>query len=119
MTLPNSVYAAVLNQDGTRNSCNNPASRGSRVTVFLNGAGINGSGRPGDNPSSSLVGLEATVKDLNRNVVERTVSVRWAPLGVWEVNIRLDPSVAGQTTLNLVVGATPVREQGVAVWVSQ
>jgi uncharacterized protein (TIGR03437 family) len=119
MTLPNSVYAAVLNQDGTRNSCNNPASRGSRVTVFLNGAGINGSGRPGDNPSSILVGLEATVKDLNRNAVERTVSVPWAPLGVWEVNIRLDPSVAGQTTLNLVVGAAPVREQDVAVWVSQ
>jgi uncharacterized protein (TIGR03437 family) len=119
MTLPNSVFAAVLNQDGTRNSCNNPASRGSRVTVFLNGAGNNTSGRPGDNPSSNSVKLEATVTDLNRNIVERTVSVPWAPLGVWEVNVRLDPSVGGHTTLSLVVGGTPVREQNVAVWVSQ
>jgi uncharacterized protein (TIGR03437 family) len=117
VTLQGSVAAVVLNADGTRNSCANLAPSGSTVSVFLNGAGVNVPGGTGSNPSS-LVALQPTVADLSGNTVVRTVSVPWAPLGSWEVDIRLwtYPLYA---TLQLTVGGTAVREQTVAVWQSQ
>jgi len=58
--------------------------------------------------------------DLSGNLVLRTVSVPWAPLGSWEVDVRLnDPQPEGYQTLQLTVGGAAVRESPVAVWESQ
>jgi uncharacterized protein (TIGR03437 family) len=116
-----SVVAIVLNQDGTQNSCANPAPQGSRVAVFLNGTGVNVPGSTGANPST-LVPLQPTVADLSGNTIVRAVSVPWAPLGSWEVDVSLNPyyqGYQGYQTLRLTVGGTAVREQVVAVWQAQ
>ena len=83
------MVAVVLNADGTRNSCEHRAQPGDRVSVFLNGTGVNIPGGTRANPGT-LVPLQPAVTSLNTHVVERTVSVLWAPLGVWQVDVRLD-----------------------------
>lgn len=113
-----SVEAIVLNQNGTQNSCANPAPQGSRVAVFLNGTGVNVPGGTGANPST-LVPLQPTVADLSGNTIIRAVSVPWAPLGSWEVDVSLNPYYQGYQTLRLTVGGTAVKEQIVAVWEAQ
>jgi uncharacterized protein (TIGR03437 family) len=121
-----STSGVVLNEDSTQNSCANPAKAGSLVRVFLNGTGINNPGSTGVIPQTQ-VPLTPVVADMNHQVVERTISVPGAPLGVWEADIRLARSYPGPflntqlpyTMLQLTVGDVAVREKGVAVWVAQ
>lgn len=103
------IYALVLNADGTVNSCQNPASTASNVTVLVNAAGT----------------VAPAVTDAEGNTVTGVRPVGGLP-GVWYVDIA--PSVVfyqgGQgvppyTELYLTVDGVPVREQGVAVWLSQ
>ena len=115
-TPPGSVTAVVLNADGTPNSCANPATAGLTVSVFLNGTGINVPGATGANPSGP-VALQPAVVDLAGNLVLRAVSVPWAPLGSWEVDVLLlSPIYGGYQNLRLTVGGAAVRETTVAVW---
>ena len=117
-TPPGSVTAVVLNADGTPNSCANPATAGLTVSVFLNGTGINVPGATGANPSGP-VALQPAVVDLAGNLVLRAVSVPWAPLGSWEVDVLLlSPIYGGYQNLRLTVGGAAVRETTVAVWES-
>jgi uncharacterized protein (TIGR03437 family) len=117
-TLLGSVSALVLNEDGTRNSCSNLAHAGSLVRVFLNGAGVNTPGSTGENPPTP-VAISPFVSAVLHNV-ERVVTTPGAPLGSWEVDVRLS-SVAYPyyTTLQLSVAGVPVREKAVAVWIAQ
>jgi uncharacterized protein (TIGR03437 family) len=107
----------VLNEDGTRNSCGNPAQAGSRIRVILNGAGVNTPGGSGLIPKT-LVAITPFVSDVG-HTVERTVSMPGAPLGAWAVDIRLSAvAYPYYTTVQLSVGGVAVREKSVAVWVA-
>ena len=98
----------VFNQDGTLNSCSNPAPVGSRVSVLLNGAGLQA----------------PTVTDQDANTVLGATQLPGFP-GMWWVEFAAtafsQPSTGGQlfTNLDLLVNGTPVREQGVAVWLTR
>ena len=101
-TPPNSVYALVLNPDGTQNSCVNPARKGSTVSLFLNGAGSQ----------------QPTVTDLNGSKVVQTIPAPGAPTGIWQVNVTPAATNGGYVLLSFLVGQAPAREQSVPVWIS-
>ncbi len=116
-TLAGSVSAMVLNQDGTQNSCTNPAAAGSVIRVFLNGAGISLWGGTGVIAQSPMPLNEfVSAVDLN---VEQTVAIPGAPLGSWEVDIRLNAvAYPYYAAVQLTVGGVAVRESQVAVWIA-
>jgi len=103
-----SVYAMVFNDDGSLNSCGNPARVGSHVSVLLNGAGLQA----------------PTLTDQVLNTVFGAKQVPDFP-GMWRVEFAAttfsQPFAGGQlfAYLDLVVSGTPVREQGVAVWLTE
>lgn len=116
-TLSGAVQALVLNEDGTRNSCGNPAQAGSLIRVILNGSGVNTPGSTGLIPQTP-VAITPFVSDVG-HIVERTVAMPGAPLGGWAVDIRLNAvAYPYYTTVQLSVGGVPVREKIVAVWVA-
>ena len=111
------VYAMVFNQDGGLNSCSNPAQVGARVSVLLNGAGLQ---------------APTVTAGYGNNTVVAVSSLPGLP-GLWMAEI-LATSVdqpafvpGGQlfTFLSLsvnegsMVNGTPTREQGVVVWLTQ
>jgi uncharacterized protein (TIGR03437 family) len=99
--LLNSTAAAVYNEDGSLNGCDHPAAAGSRVSVVLNGTGL----------------LAPVVTDAY-NTVEAVAPIPGAPLGIWQVFLRLDKNARGYAYSSLRVGSIPVREQAVAIWVA-
>jgi uncharacterized protein (TIGR03437 family) len=100
-----STSAAVFNQDGSLNSCSNPAAPGSLVSVLLNGTGV----------------LAPAVTDTsNQGVqVEGVEPEAGQPVGVWRVRLRLDPYARAFAYTSLQVDGAPAREQNVAIWVGQ
>ena len=117
------VYALVVNQDGTINSCSNPAPVGSQVQVVLNGAG----------PQAP------TVVDRNNNIVSAITAAPGLP-GVWLVTLQAVQATSAAwapsvlfTWVNLqFVQDTPLggggvsriygvaaREQNVVVWLER
>ena len=114
----NSVAAVVLNPDGTRNSCENPTDIGAVVSVFLSGAGAVRPAVTGLINADSLP-LSAEVVDRYGNEVRNASGVDWAPLGVWQVAVKLNRpyiGLVGATAVQLVVDGKPVREGMVPVW---
>lgn len=117
MTPTGSVAAAVLNEDFSPNTCQNPAKAGAKVHLFLNGTGINHPGNSGDNPGAG-VPLEAKVAETGGNQVESVESVPWAPLGVWDITVRVKADPQGFNLLNFTVNGERLRKPGgIAVWV--
>ena len=120
-TVEGSTAAVVLNPDGSRNSCANPATLGSVVSVFLTGAGAVPSAATGIVDSAGLP-LNAPVSDGYGNQVVRAFAVDWAPLGVWQVDVKLTQHfvqtlpVTIAAGIQLVVNGAPVREGVAAVW---
>jgi uncharacterized protein (TIGR03437 family) len=120
-TVEGASRAVVLNPDGTRNSCENPAPKDSTVSVFLTGAGAVPPAVTGVNRAGG-VSLESALFDGFGNEVQRAFAVDWAPLGVWQIDVRVrppsffPPSVSAATAIQLVVDGTVVRTGPVAVW---
>jgi uncharacterized protein (TIGR03437 family) len=100
-TLLNSVSALVFNQDGTVNSCENPAPPGSAFWVFLNGVG--------QQPPT------ATADNLTVEAVEPIAGP--AGLNVLRVTGRLPSGTSAYATLSLRINGVNAREQNVAIWV--
>jgi uncharacterized protein (TIGR03437 family) len=94
------TYIYVLNEDGTPNSCDNPASAGSRIQVVVNGAGTQ----------------KPTITDRNRN---NTVTAVEPFAGAWLVRIQVAASGGAFTTLDLEIDGQPARQQIAAVWLSK
>ena len=98
--------AAALNEDGTINSPQNPAKRGSIVTIFLNGAGLLDP-LPED---GSITGSVLAKPVLPVSVGYETLYVGAAPAlvaGVLQLNVRLPGPDAGgppNLALGIVVG---------------
>jgi uncharacterized protein (TIGR03437 family) len=113
-----SAAANVLNEDGSTNTCANPAKAGSTVKFFLNGTGINSPGSTGQNPANPIPLLPAVTERAGYQVV-RAISAPGSPLGVWEVDVKIPPSAQQYILISLSVGGTPANEQNVPVWVTQ
>ena len=98
--------AAVLNQDFTLNSKNNPAAASSTVVMYLFGGGD----FQGNPPDGTIAGntLWAPVLDVTLNLgkVSYADSAPGLPFGVMQVNVQLTPlpSSPSYVSLNLVVG---------------
>jgi uncharacterized protein (TIGR03437 family) len=107
-TLLNSVSALVFNQDGTVNSCDHPAARGSLFWVFVNGAGLG-------TPIVTVVPGNVPADNLLIESIDPVAGP--AGLSLWRVNGRLPPTARGYATLSLHVGGVNTREQNVAIWV--
>ncbi len=91
----------ALNPDGSVNSCLNPASAGSPITLFLNGLGVTSP------PVITATG--ATVVSIS--TVTAIIS------GVWQLNIQMPASaVAGGNQISLNAGGVPVRDASLVVW---
>jgi uncharacterized protein (TIGR03437 family) len=112
--------ALAVNTDGSRNTCNNPASAGSVVSVFLNGLGvtvptpttgsINGSpGAPLSLPVTLSPGATATI--LSAAALPGSIS------GVWQVNVLTATGPTGAVTLSLAVDSIPLRDGALTIWV--
>jgi len=110
----------AFNADGTRNSCTNPATPGSVVTLFLAGLGLTSPapvtgavtpnpGAPLNLPITFAGGLAATV--ISAFAAPGSIS------GVWQVNIRMPANYTGAVPVSLSVGGVPVRDTDLTVWV--
>lgn len=94
-------YATVMrNEDGSLNSCENPARRGSIVTIYLNGIGRT-------TPSFSITGPSQIL------ALEPDPD---SPNGVWRMRIQLAPSVNSGSLAPQIDGAG-LRYPYLAVWI--
>jgi len=90
---------AALNEDGTVNSPNNPAPRGTIISLFGTGQGM----VPGAPPDGALVEGEIRTPEMPRVVIgtdyvpdSNVLFSGLAPqlVGVWQINVRIPSSVA-------------------------
>ena len=110
-TLPNgagatSVYAAVINQDGTVNAANNPALRGQFVSLYMTGQG-NVPGAPPDGvPATTAIaapvpitvllnGFDVNSAQYGESTVQHVLysGINQYP-GMWQINVRIPATVA-------------------------
>jgi uncharacterized protein (TIGR03437 family) len=108
------AHPAAYNADGTGNSCQNPAVRGSTVTVFLQGAGVTSP------PQSTGAVVAQPPQPLNLPLANtdgstRLLSAASAPgliSGVWAVQLQ----VPNGLTADFTVGGLPLRETTLVIW---
>jgi uncharacterized protein (TIGR03437 family) len=108
------LLPGALNEDGSQNSCGNPAAPGSTVSVFLNGLGLAGespsTGAIAASPSAPLpveVGTHGSVTLISAESTPGTIN------SVWTVKLKVTSGWAASFTLT--VGGVPLREP-LVVW---
>jgi uncharacterized protein (TIGR03437 family) len=89
------------NEDGSLNSCEQPAAPGSVVTFYLNGIGVTA-------PEITMKFSEATVLGLDQDPD--------SPPGVSRLRVRLLPN-GGSGSLTPLFDGIPLRESFLAVWI--
>jgi uncharacterized protein (TIGR03437 family) len=98
----NGLSPLAFNSDGSVNTCLNPASAGSTVTLFLNGLGV----------TSPPVVTANGVTVVSVSAVPNAIS------GVWQVSIQMPANTgAGGNQISLTAGGVPVRDASLIVWV--
>ena len=97
-------YPAVTrNEDGTLNSCDNPALKGSVITFYLNGLGNNAPVATLESPQpGSVVAVEPDPD---------------SPAGVWRMRVQLAASASSGAITPLIEGAR-LRYGSLAVWIA-
>lgn len=119
------AYGAVpvaRNEDGSLNSCLNPAYPGTTVTIFLNGLGATNPPLPtGSINPLTPIPLSLTVSDPTATVVS-AVAAPGQPSGVWQVGFAM-PALAPGAYLNdhpvilqPKINGVPLLEPQLAVW---
>ena len=107
-------HPAALNANGTGNSCENPADRGSIVTIFLQGVGFT-------SPAQSTGVLVAQAPQslnlpiTNTDGTARIISVTSVPgviSGVWAVQLQ----VPNNFTTSFAVAGVALREANLVIW---
>jgi uncharacterized protein (TIGR03437 family) len=99
----NGLLPLAFNQDGSVNTCLNPAAPGSIVNLFLNGLGAT------TPPVVTAGGL----------TVVSVSAPAGASSGVWQVNIQIPAGAsAGGSQISLAAGGVPVRDSNLVVWVN-
>ena len=105
----------IYNQDGTVNSRENPAPRGTIVAMYLTGEGLTTpagiDGRPGDlRPTSPVLPVTVFLNGVPAEVVYAG-GVKDAVAGVFQVNARIPAQLAASEAVSVMVqvgaGATP------------
>jgi uncharacterized protein (TIGR03437 family) len=97
----NGLLALALNPDGSVNTCLNPASAGSTVTLFLNGLGVT--------PPAIAASTGTVISVLP---LPGTMS------GVWQLSLQVSANAgAGGNQISLTAGGVPVRDANLIVWV--
>lgn len=91
----------AYNSDGSRNTCLQPASVGSLVTLFLEGLGAT-------TPTSF------TLSDPSFATVSSASPAPGSLSGVWQITIRANQ--AGAIALSLFVDSVPVRDANLIIW---
>ncbi len=116
------VQALAYNPDGSVNSCANPAPTGSRVTIFLNGAGVT-------SPSLSTGSVNAFPPVAITPAASVTVPAGSSPPASVASTVAAPGSISGvldsvlenfeapATLVPLNFGGANVREQNILVWV--
>jgi uncharacterized protein (TIGR03437 family) len=107
-------HPVALNADGTGNSCENPAVRGSTVTVFLQGVGVTSPAQatgvvvvpPAQSLNLPLSNTDATARLLSATSVVGTIS------GVWAVQLQIPNGF----TTNFTVAGLSLRETDLVIW---
>ena len=105
------ALAFVLNEDGTQNSCTNPAPGGSVVSVFVSGLGVTGNQLPDGalNPATPPP-LTLPVQVLGSGVtLDSATAAPNQVSGVWQ--IRLKVNAANPGCVQLTVGGVAVQGQ--------
>ena len=97
-------YAAVTrNEDGTLNSCDNPALKGSKITFYLNGLGNRAPVATLESPQQGTVVAVEPDPD--------------SPAGVWRMRVQLAPNASSGAVTPLIEGAR-LRYASLAVWIA-
>ncbi len=111
--------AAALNENGSLNSEERPAVRGSVIVIYASGLGLGTKELPTGSAVAELIGPRLPVSLDVGGAAAQVLYAGTAPgqVGVWQVNARLAGSVpAGQAEVLLRCG-TAVSRSGVVVWV--
>jgi uncharacterized protein (TIGR03437 family) len=93
----------ALNQDGSVNTCLNPAPAGSIVTLFLNGLGVT---------SRPVIKVTAPLTVASVSALPAEIS------GVWQVHLQIPAGIpGGGNQISLTASGVHVRDVNLIVWV--
>ena len=100
------AYQAIArNEDGSLNSCDQPAAQGSVVTFYLNGLGVTA-------PAISLRFPESgTVLGVEQDPA--------SPPGVWRMRVEVPRNAVSGSIVPLIDGTTALREPFLTMWVNR
>jgi uncharacterized protein (TIGR03437 family) len=104
------LQALALNADGTQNSCANPATSGSTVTIFLNGLGVTSPAQSTGAISSSAFAITPSATGTD---VLSTMTLPGSIDGIAQVQLQVSSTQSNA----LQVGTFLVRGPGVLIWV--
>jgi uncharacterized protein (TIGR03437 family) len=110
----------AFNNDGSPNTCSNPATAGSPVRIFLAGLGVTNPPQVTGsvNPIANVpLNLPIT---FNPGTVTGTILDAFAApsdiAGVWAVDLSLPTNDIGATGISLSVNSVPVRDTNLTIW---
>jgi uncharacterized protein (TIGR03437 family) len=111
----------ILNEDGTINSCENPAVPGSTISFFLTGGGVNPPGVvEGAIHTQPLTPLPVEVVVSNR-ISEPEITFAGGAeghiSGVWRISIRVPELAYGSLALSVKIDGTPAEPLEFSAWV--
>ncbi len=105
----------AFNADGSANSCGNPATLGSAITVYLNGLGaVSPSELTGTISESPVPLAVALVSSGIQNIT--ATSVPGSIDGLWQAKIKLPATGGASVVLALSAGGVQLREQQAVIW---
>jgi uncharacterized protein (TIGR03437 family) len=107
-------HPLALNADGTGNSCDNPAVRGSTVTIFLQGAGVTSPPQatgvvvapPPQSFNLPLSNTDGTARFVSATSVPGMIS------GIWAVQLQIPNGL----TTSFTVDGLSLRETNLVIW---
>ena len=107
----------ALNDDGSPNTCANPALPGSTVSVYVNGVGISSPAQVTGRVATSPVPLSVPLTDPYSGIQSiTTTSVPGSISGLWQVQLQIPVNVGSTVVFALSAGSVPIREQQAVIW---
>jgi uncharacterized protein (TIGR03437 family) len=108
----------AFNEDGTANSCRNPAPPGTRASIFLTGVGptapLQTTGAKNADPPAALP-LDASLGFTNADIT--ATSLTGSISGVWKVEFRIPPEAYGPLNIYPVIDGVAAYPRRVVIWV--
>lgn len=108
----------AFNSDGSRNTCSNPASPGSIVTIFLGGLGVTvPSPVTGSINPAPGIPLNLPITDNLDIGVVSAIAAPGSISGVWQVGLQVMADDYGAAAFSLSIGSVPVRDSNLTIWI--